>query len=183
MRERQWGTPSRESGCFCGWRLPRPFVPRNDIDNYCMSLRARRHLRPQPKMLVKRTRGCAFAAVKCSSGLLAMLLALTLSVDVHARDHYVSPVGDDSNPGTQAQPWRSIAKVNATDLAPGDHICFEAGNSFAGTIELDQQDSGTAGTKLVVTSYGKGRAVINGGNGSGLGGHDWHQGGAGGPQL
>ncbi|NIM52341.1 MAG: hypothetical protein GTO22_24370, partial [Gemmatimonadales bacterium] len=53
-----------------------------------------------------------------------------------ARDYHVSPGGNDSNPGTQAKPWRSIAKVNSMDFGPGDRVLFEAGKTFAGTIAL-----------------------------------------------
>jgi hypothetical protein len=85
-----------------------------------------------------------------------------------ARDYYVSAKGDDANAGTAARPWRSIAKVNATALRPGDRVLFAGGERFAGTIRLDAKDSGTAQHKVVVTSYGRGRATIEAGNGAGL---------------
>ena len=85
-----------------------------------------------------------------------------------ATDYYISPAGDDSNPATLSQPWRSITKVNKTDFAPGDRVLFEGGKTFAGTITLDETDSGTKDKKIVVTSSGQGRAIINGGNDSGL---------------
>ncbi|MEN6428001.1 MAG: right-handed parallel beta-helix repeat-containing protein [Phycisphaerales bacterium] len=78
-------------------------------------------------------------------------------------DYYVSPAGDDSNPGTLSRPWRTIEKVNATDFAPGDRVLFQGGAKFTGTIMLDQDDE-----RLTVTSYGEGRAVVDGGNGSAL---------------
>ena len=83
-------------------------------------------------------------------------------------DHYLSPRGDDSGPGTAARPWKTIAKVNRTDLGPGDRVLFEGGETFAGTITLDARDGGASGKKLTVTSYGTGQATINGGNASGL---------------
>jgi beta-galactosidase len=58
--------------------------------------------------------------------------------------------------------------VNNTDFQPGDHLYFQGGKRFAGTIELDCNDSGTSDRRLVVTSYGDGRAVIDGANGSSL---------------
>jgi hypothetical protein len=66
------------------------------------------------------------------------------------------------------RPWRSIAKVNDTDFKPGDTVLFEAGKTFAGTINLDNNDRGTSEEKILITSYGVGRAIIDGGNGSGL---------------
>ncbi len=100
--------------------------------------------------------------------LCGLLLRALGPTDAHARDYYVSPTGNDSNPGTRAEPWRSIAKVNSTNFEPGDCIRFESGASFTGTIELGQDDSGTSEKKIVVTSYGDGRAFINGTNSSGL---------------
>ena len=100
--------------------------------------------------------------------LLVIAFGAGMVSNAHARHYYVSPAGDDSNPGTRARPWQSVEKVNATDFGPGDCVHFQAGQRFAGTIELDRSDSGTSGRRLVVTSYGKGRAIIDGGNGSGL---------------
>ena len=98
-------------------------------------------------------------------GLLFCVLGCT---NAYSTDYYISPTGDDSNPGTQEKPWQSIAKVNDTDFEPGDRVLFEAGKSFAGTIKLSKDDSGTCDKKIVVTSCGTGRAIINGGNDSAL---------------
>jgi len=81
----------------------------------------------------------------------------------HGRDYYVSPTGHDANPGTRTQPWRTIEKVNQIRFEPGDCVHFEGGQRFPGTITLDWIDS-----RLTVTSYGDGRAVIDGANDSGL---------------
>jgi len=90
------------------------------------------------------------------------------SADAYGRHYYVSLSGNDSNPGTRSRPWQSIDKVNITDLGPGDRVQFRSGQRFTGTILLDNGDSGTSGRKLVLTSYGKGRAIIDGGNGNAL---------------
>jgi len=87
---------------------------------------------------------------------------------VGSRDYHVSPGGDDSHSGTAAKPWKTIAKVNTTDLRPGDRVLFEGGKTFQGTISLDTRDSGVSDRKVRVSSYGSGRATINGGDGSGL---------------
>ncbi len=91
-----------------------------------------------------------------------------LTTSASGKDYYVSPAGDDANPGSQSKPWQTIAKVNDADFAPGDRILFEAGKTFTGTIKLDENDSGTSDKKVILTSYGSGRAVINGENDSGL---------------
>ena len=97
-----------------------------------------------------------------------MMLCMVSSGCASAMDYHVSPTGSDSNPGTAAEPWQSIAKANSVNLEPGDRVLFEGGKTFDGTILLDGKDSGTSDKKVVVSSYGEGRATINGGNGSGL---------------
>lgn len=76
-------------------------------------------------------------------------------------------IGRDANEGTsETRPWRSIDRVNRAVFHPGDRVLFSGGQIFAGTIRLN--GSGNAEQKIVVTSYGKERAMIDGGNGEGL---------------
>jgi hypothetical protein len=82
---------------------------------------------------------------------------------------YVSPQGNDSNTGTSPnQAWKTIDKINSRDFGPGDEIFFEGSQTFNGTIFIDQNDSGTIENKVTISSYGMGRATINGGSGSGF---------------
>jgi hypothetical protein len=97
-----------------------------------------------------------------SAWLLSLLLSLSPAV---ARDYFVSAAGDDSRAGTAAEPWRTLAKVNAASLQPGDRVLLEGGRTFAGPLEIGSDDRGTPARNIVVTSYGVGRAVIDGGNG------------------
>lgn len=80
-------------------------------------------------------------------------------------DYHVSGQGDDANPGTKQRPWKTIERANRQDFRSGDQLLFEAGAVFAGPLELNERDSGVAGQALVITSYGRGRATLNGGNG------------------
>ena len=61
--------------------------------------------------------------------LLAILLTLpTLSI-VTAREYHVNAgnrQSDDSNPGTDSQPWKSLHKANST-VEPGDTVYIHAG--------------------------------------------------------
>ena len=50
------------------------------------------------------------------------------------RDYYISSTGDDTNPATEAEPWKSIEKVNATDFEPGDKILFQGGEKIGDTV-------------------------------------------------
>ncbi len=94
-----------------------------------------------------------------------LTLLLPLAPLFAATDYYLSPRGDDRNPGTLEKPWRTLAKVNATAFAPGDRILLEGGQTFAGPLELGPDDKGTATQNLVVGSWGAGRAIIDGGAG------------------
>ncbi|HEX2395141.1 MAG TPA: right-handed parallel beta-helix repeat-containing protein [Bacteroidales bacterium] len=77
--------------------------------------------------------------------------------------YYVSPDGDDENPGTQDKPWKSVDKVNGIELEPGDSVFFKGGAMFVGMLKLDSTDSGDQSMNVVISSYGEGKATINGG--------------------
>jgi len=83
--------------------------------------------------------------------------------------YYISPTGNDSHSGTSAQAaWRTLDKVNAVDLNPGDRVLFEAGHDYRGNLLLTAEDAGTPTQPVVIGSYGTGRARIKAGNGSGV---------------
>lgn len=82
--------------------------------------------------------------------------------------YYVSRSGDDSNPGSQARPWRSVAQVNRHRLAAGDTVLFEGGQIFEGPLLLDQRVTADPNRPVVIGSYGNGRAVIHAGFGTAI---------------
>ena len=87
----------------------------------------------------------------------------------YATTYYVSSTGNDKNVGTSpGKAWTSIAKVNSTNLAAGDTVLFEGGSLFRGSLYLGPEASGTATSPLVISSYGRGRAVISSGQERGL---------------
>jgi len=86
-----------------------------------------------------------------------------------AATYYVSPSGDDGNPGTSTQrAWLTIDKVNTIDLNPGDRVLFEAGHDYPGNLLLTAEDAGIPTQPAIIGSYGSGRARIKAGNGSGV---------------
>ncbi len=97
-----------------------------------------------------------------------MVLSVVSGGCAQAQKYYVSPSGSDANPGSQVKPWQTIARVNSADLCPGDKVLFEGGKTFPGTILLDNKDSGAAGNRVELSSYGEGKATIDGGDDSGL---------------
>lgn len=83
---------------------------------------------------------------------------------------YVSPSGNDSNPGTEAAPLRTIAKARdvvrtLNDDMEGDIVVYLRGGEYAvtGTIELDERDSGSNGYNIVYTNYPGETPVLTGG--------------------
>lgn len=84
-------------------------------------------------------------------------------------DYYVSLLGDDSNLGTsETCPWQSMARVNATQLLPGDSVLFQANQTFLGNLRLAYQGTSQVDQPVTVGSYGFGRATIDAGNGVGF---------------
>lgn len=90
------------------------------------------------------------------------------STPVNGSTYYLSVSGDDKNRGGKDNPWKTIAKLNSVDLNPGDTVLFEGGQTFTGNLVVDSNDAGTRDAPVVLSSYGNGRAVINGGNESAL---------------
>lgn len=77
--------------------------------------------------------------------------------------YYVSAVGDDSNAGTSSTaPWKSLAKVAAAPLKPGDTVSFRRGDTWVGGLVSNL--SGTAAAPITFNGYGTGNApAVTGG--------------------
>ena len=88
--------------------------------------------------------------------LLRWILLLAAVSALEAATYYVdSAKGDDGNSGTAAgRPWKSLAKVNATEFRPGDRILFKSGSAWLG--QLAPRSSGAAGAPIILDRYGKG---------------------------
>jgi len=103
---------------------------------------------------------------------IGLVLILGLSGTLEGTTYYVSPSGDDGNPGTSPEEaWATIGKVNNVVFADGDSVLFEAGQTFSGSLFFDANDGGTASNPLTIGSYGiggDGRATISSGLTDGL---------------
>jgi len=72
-----------------------------------------------------------------------------------AKIYYVSITGNDANIGqTTAFPWKTKTKVNSVAFKAGDQILFKRGDTFFGTITMNQ--SGIAGIPIKYGAYGTG---------------------------
>src|SRR3989344_2138478 len=89
--------------------------------------------------------------------------AFEYSGGTQSTTYYVSSsAGNDAWPGTQAQPWQTLNKVNSFLFNPGDSILFKRGDTWRET--LDVQRSGTAGNPITFSAYGTGiNPIISGG--------------------
>jgi hypothetical protein len=80
-------------------------------------------------------------------------------------NYYISVSGNDTNPGTESLPWKTIDKVvnKMSNFSAGDSILFKRGDAWNGTcISTSNHPSGTINNPIVYAAYGTGnRPVIN----------------------
>jgi len=90
-----------------------------------------------------------------------LVLALCMSSVVQGTTYYVSPSGNDNAAGTSpSTAWATTNKVNSTTFSPGDSILFEGGETFQGGLVFTS--GGTPTSPITLSSYGSGRATIQG---------------------
>ena len=87
----------------------------------------------------------------------------------YGANFFVRTDGNDASLGTSRKAaWRTIERVNRTRLQPGDRVLFQAGRGFTGNLLITARDAGTASDPVVIGSFGKGRATILAGAGTGI---------------
>ena len=91
--------------------------------------------------------------------LLGIAGAAMVALSAGAAEYYVdSAAGDDAAAGTSPQTaWRSLEKVNAAELRPGDVVRFKRGGLWRGSLA---PRSGEPGNPVTYTSYGTGPKPI-----------------------
>lgn len=111
--------------------------------------------------------------------MLAALLLAAAAGRADATTYFVTAVGDDGAAGTsRAAAWRTLDRVNAADLEPGDRVLLEGRATFPGTLVIGPEDAGTRSRPVTIRSFGGGRATIDAGTEGGILVHD-----AGGVQI
>jgi hypothetical protein len=84
-----------------------------------------------------------------------------------ASTYHVSSAGDDHSSGSAIYPWKTITRVNAARLSPGDRVLFHSGETFPG--QLYPRSSGDDSLDITYGSYGPGkRPIIDGSSSSAL---------------
>ena len=78
------------------------------------------------------------------------------------RAWYVNVNGSEGNPGSKQHPFKTISEVNKLGLIAGDTIYVHSGQIFEGTLDPYAGLNGAKAKPIVITTYGKGHAVIDG---------------------
>lgn len=81
--------------------------------------------------------------------LLAAPITLLIASTAFATTYYVSPAGNDANPGTFSQPWLTIQKAAST-LTAGDAVLIRAGTYREMVAPVN---SGSAGAYITYAAY------------------------------
>jgi parallel beta-helix repeat protein len=169
-----WGRISlrRSWGNYSGFRIKRiesnPFLSQSAV----VLLRRISMENPFSSKPGVRTFLAAGCMVLACLGLLLMsgYTAATTPQKAHARAadpntglrtmtyYYVSTDGNDDDPGTEAQPWRTIQKAAET-LVAGDTVYIKAGTYQERVIP---QNSGSAGNYIVYAAYPGHTVTIDG---------------------
>ncbi len=96
------------------------------------------------------------------------------SVSFTGASYYVDtddPVANDSNPGTEALPFKTIHQAVGF-LQPGDTVNVKAGGTYAGSERLTISAEGNSTNYVTVRSYGTGaKPIIDASNFPALGGY------------
>ena len=91
--------------------------------------------------------------------------------------HVDAASGNDASDGLQpASAWRSLAKVNAAPLAPGDQVLFRRGQTWRGQL---LPHSGSASGVITYGAYGEGDKPMLLGSASADAESDWQRAGEG----
>ena len=85
-------------------------------------------------------------------------LVVLATSNILATEYYVSssdPNGNDSGPGTEAQPWKTLNKIETESLAgtflPGDQILLKRGDSWNESFSF--QSNGNENYHITISSY------------------------------
>ncbi len=111
---------------------------------------------------------CSLALTSSAAAFPAAMQVTASAVDA-AAELFVSPDGDDSNPGTEAAPLRTLAgardavrKINGT--VDGDIVVWLRGGTYrqSEAVTFDTRDSGQNGHRVIYQAYEGETPVISG---------------------
>jgi len=94
----------------------------------------------------------------CITLLSILILGVGLPRSTYATSYYVSPSGNDSNPGSQSLPWRTIYKASQT-LVAGDTAFILSGTYKERVVP---KNSGNSGNYITYSAYAGATVTIDG---------------------
>ncbi|TSD67297.1 hypothetical protein FFF34_007845 [Inquilinus sp. KBS0705] len=100
--------------------------------------------------------------------LLFCFYIFTTHMTFASRAYYVNNNGDDTQPGTRNKPFKTIQKLNSIKLQPGSKVYLAGNQVFTGPLILTADESSTTSKPITITSYGGGKATIDGGKGQAI---------------
>lgn len=114
--------------------------------------------------------GTAVITVTTADGSYAAQCIVTVAPRSVQAVYYVSPSGNDGNPGTEEAPFLTLDKARDAVRAinssmDGDIVVYLRGGTYTldEAFELDQRDSGSNGNRIVYAAYPNETPVISGG--------------------
>ena len=87
-----------------------------------------------------------------------LIIQLLVSFNLDANIYYVETNGNNSNPGTEIQPWKTIQKA-ANTLVAGDTV-FIKGGTYNERVVI--QNSGTPNNYVVFSNYQNDTVIVDG---------------------
>lgn len=94
--------------------------------------------------------------------LVCVMILLTGAWPVNAAEYYLSPEGDDQDPGTLEKPWKTIKKANAA-LQGGDTVFLRKGLYHE---KIQPANSGTEDGAITFKNYLREKVTITGKHGN-----------------
>ncbi len=99
---------------------------------------------------------------KINYKLLIVFLLIALQSSLFAATYYVSTTGNDSNPGTKVEPWKTLSYAFPKLLA-GDTLYMRGGTyPVSTTLTMGYRGRGTIDNPITISSYPGETAVIDG---------------------
>ena len=102
--------------------------------------------------------------LKRTASYIAIILVILSEANVsRAKDFYVSTSGNNQNPGTQNQPFRTVARGINAARQPGDTVLIRAG-IYPQIRTLNLANPGTEGRFITLKAFENEEVIIDGSN-------------------
>jgi hypothetical protein len=105
-----------------------------------------------------------FERTKGGMKLIVSALVVFSACLCHAQPYFVSPAGNDANPGTLEEPFATLQRAQQAAREKHRNICLRGGTYYLpATLVLTAEDSGKSDAPVVFENYQDEQPVISGG--------------------